>query len=126
MRAMSEGWVGGGNNEAGGAKSEEDEAKEERLSRAGVVSVEEAFPRCRDDFRRWVECVKRNPEHSPTSSVCNRFATSLGWCVTLSLCPGPARRLEHCCGGVPELVRCKMSQCRRENVQLDQCMQKFT
>lgn len=90
------------------------------------ISVGEAFPQCTKELTKLSECMRHHPSRSPTSVVCERFATSLGWCITLSLCTRQARELQACCGGIPELVSCERRRCVREHTQLDRCMQQFT
>lgn len=70
--------------------------------------------------------MRNHPVRSPTSVACEQLAILAGWCVTLSLCGGEARDLEQCCGGVPELVRCRVDQCLRQDRALDVCMSKHT
>lgn len=91
-----------------------------------IVTVVEAFPRCRPIFEKWAKCVRDHPTRSPTFVACEKFAIMLGWCVTLSLCPQQARALEKCCGGIPELITCPAYKCVTENGKLDACMERHT
>lgn len=109
-----------GGDGGGGDGSNEDEGEMKR------ISVGEAFPQCAKELSKLRQCMRHHPSQSPTSVVCERLATSLGWCITLSLCGRQARELEACCGGIPELVSCKRRHCRGEHRQLDRCMQQFT
>ena len=73
-----------------------------------------------------MKCVKNHSPRSPTSSACNRAFIEASWCITLSLCPREARKLQSCCEGIPELVGCREKQCPKEDKRLDMCMQQFT
>lgn len=77
-------------------------------------------------WENWVKCTRNHPPRSPTSVACERLAIMAGWCVTLSLCGREARDLENCCEGVPELVRCTVNKCKRQDIALDKCMSKHT
>lgn len=91
-----------------------------------VITVPEAFPRCRSIFEKWATCVKHHPPKSPTYGACQQMSILVGWCVVLSLCPREARDLESCCGGVPEIVRCQKSGCIEQDARLDLCMERHT
>eukprot|EP00737_Agarophyton_chilense_P003424 gb/GEZJ01004010.1/.p1 GENE.gb/GEZJ01004010.1/~~gb/GEZJ01004010.1/.p1 ORF type:complete len:105 (-),score=6.20 gb/GEZJ01004010.1/:86-400(-) len=91
-----------------------------------AMDVDEAFPKCRDAAEALRTCARMHPQTSPTSVACERFAVLLGWCVSLSLCPAEARQLQYCCGGVPELVRCRRADCAAHHARLDRCMSRHT
>lgn len=97
----------------------------ERAS-VGAIALDEAFPSCRETLALYADCVRKHPPSSPTSVVCGKFEMLVGWCVTLNLCPREARALEDCCGGVPELIKCRMDRCRVPDAALDRCMSRHT
>jgi hypothetical protein len=91
-----------------------------------MMKVDDAFPGCAATAERLRKCIADHPPRSPTSVVCDNLGALLGWCVALSLCGKEARKLERCCGGIPEIVRCRWSKCPVEDNALDRCMVQFS
>lgn len=93
---------------------------------ASIALNQVYLPQCEPVFRKLRKCMKDHPQRSPTSVVCEKFVVMAGWCVTRTLCGRQSLALEDCCGGIPELVRCPVQACRREQAALNACMEAFT
>jgi hypothetical protein len=91
-----------------------------------ITTVDSAFPGCAPLAERLRVCQKSHPPRSPTAVACDKFGVLLGWCVARQLCEKQTGKLEQCCGGIPEIVKCSLERCGKEAAALDACMARFT